>query len=255
MKQDNAKIIGIIGTLVIHALAVLLLFLIVLHAPEQYEESGMEVMLGDVPQAKGDVASYRYTEVQTVQPEATPTPKVIENTAPPKEEPIITQKTEETVAIKTPEKTEAEKQAEAEKKAAQTAATQMANAFGKSNKMEAQGSTTANNIGSQGAAEGNPASTSTSGNGVSGSYDLGGRGILGSLPTPTENVQDEGRVVVNITVDSEGNVVDATISLKTTTTNTKLRDAATRAAKRAKFAPLAGADKQQGTITYTFKLR
>ena len=255
MKHTDSKIYGIAGTLLAHALAFVLLLVIVMHSPEQYEESGMEVMLGDVPLAKGNMASYRYTEVETIQPETAPTPKAIESTAPPKEEPIVTQNTEETVAIKTVEKTEEEKRQEAEKKAAQTAAAQMASAFGKSNQMEAQGTADATATGTQGSAEGNPTSTSNTGNGVSGSYDLGGRGILGSLPTPTDNVQDEGKVVVNITVDAEGNVVDAAINLKTTTTNTKLRDAAIRAAKRAKFAPLSGAEKQQGTITYNFKLR
>ena len=267
--MTDSKIYGIIGTVVIHVLIIVLLLCIVLRAPEQYEESGMEVMLGDVPMAKGDLASYRYTEVQAtqpVQPQQTPAPKAIENTAPPKEEPIITQNTEKTVDIKTVEKTEAEKKAEAEraeaerkaaaeKAAHEKAASQMANAFGKGNKMEAQGTTEAKAVGTQGTADGSPTAVASGKGGVGASYDLGGRGILGSLPIPQENIQDEGKVVVNITVDAEGNVIDANINLKTTTTNIKLRDAAMKAAKRAKFAPLKESDKQQGTITYNFKLR
>ena len=150
---------------------------------------------------------------------------------------------------------EAERKAAAEKAAHEKAASQMANAFGKGNKMEAQGTTEAKAVGTQGTADGSPTTVASGKGGVGASYDLGGRGILGSLPIPQENIQDEGKVVVNITVDAEGNVIDANINLKTTTTNIKLRDAAMKAAKRAKFAPLKESDKQQGTITYNFKLR
>ena len=258
MKTNESSITGIIGTLAVHALVIALLLLIVLRAPEhQDDESGMEVALGDVPMAKGSAPAYRYTPVEAVQPEVTPTPKAIENTAPPvKAEPLITQHDEESAPVETAEQIEARKKAEAEKKAAETAAAQMANAFGKSSQMEAKGTAEASEIGTQGAAEGNPTAQSASGNGVSGTYDLGGRSLVGALPTPTENVQNEGRVVVNITVNAQGEVIGTSINVsRTNTSDANLRNAAERAAKRARFNNIGSGENQVGTIVYYFKLR
>lgn len=258
MKTNESRITGIIGTLAVHALVIALLLLIVLRAPEhQDDESGMEVALGDVRVAKGSAPAYRYTPVEAVQPEVTPTPKAIENTAPPvKAEPLITQHDEESAPVETAEQIEARKKAEAEKKAAETAAAQMANAFGKSSQMEAKGTAEASEIGTQGAAEGNPTAQSASGNGIQGSWDLGGRSLVGSLPTPTENVQNEGRVVVNITVNAQGEVIGTSINVsRTNTSDANLRNAAERAAKRARFNNIGGGENQVGTIVYYFKLR
>lgn len=256
MKKDNSKIKGIIGTLIVHAVALALLFLLVMRSPAQEEESGMEVMLGDVPMAKGEQEPYQFTEVEAVKPDVAPDTKVVENTAPPvKEEPIITQKAEETVAVKTVEKTEAEKKAEAEKQAAQKAAAQMANAFGKSSQMAAKGNTEGTS-GTQGSAEGSPNSANASGNGTQGSWDLGGRSLMGSLPIPSDNVQAEGRVVVNITVNPAGEVIATNINVgRTNTSDARLREAAEKAAKRARFNNITSGENQVGTIIYYFKLR
>ena len=258
MKTNESSITGIIGTLAVHALVIALLLLIVLRAPEhQDDESGMEVALGDVRVAKGSAPAYRYTPVEAVQPEVTPTPKAIENTAPPvKAEPLITQHDEESAPVETAEQIEARKKAEAEKKAAETAAAQMANAFGKSSQMEAKGTAEATAVGTQGAPEGSATAQSASGNGIQGSWDLGGRSLVGALPTPTENVQNEGRVVVNITVNAQGEVIGTSINVsRTNTSDVNLRNAAERAAKRARFNNIGSGENQVGTIVYYFKLR
>ena len=90
-----------------------------------------------------------------------------------------------------------------------------------------------------------------------GSWDLHGRALAGDgkLPLPSYNVQEEGRVVVTITVDSDGNVVGARIHSRTNTTVQALRTAALNAAKRAKFNAIGGVNNQEGTITYYFKLK
>ncbi|MDZ7738959.1 MAG: cell envelope integrity protein TolA [Bacteroidales bacterium] len=88
------------------------------------------------------------------------------------------------------------------------------------------------------------------------SYDLAGRQAR-SLPKPTYDIQSEGIVVVEVTVDRDGNVINANPGVKGSTTLEEyfLRVART-AAMNAKFdrkpdAPVI----QRGTITYHFILR
>jgi TonB family C-terminal domain len=94
------------------------------------------------------------------------------------------------------------------------------------------------------------------GNGNIPSYSLAGRGYL-TLPTPKYNSQAEGKVVVEITVDRNGNVVKANPILKgSTVQDEKLFEAAKDAAMKAKFNVKSDADPYQtGTITYNFRLQ
>ena len=62
----------------------------------------------------------------------------------------------------------------------------------------------------------------------------------------------EGTVVVAVTIDTQGNVVNAKI-VNVTTTSSKLRDSAISAALASKFS--AGTTIEAGTITYVFKQR
>ena len=76
-----------------------------------------------------------------------------------------------------------------------------------------------------------------------------------SLPKPRYDEQEDGTVVVKITVDRSGNVVNATTDgvRGSTTTNKNLHSEAISAAKRAKFNLKADAPPEQiGYITYTF---
>jgi TonB family protein len=92
--------------------------------------------------------------------------------------------------------------------------------------------------------------------GAGGSFSLSGRSLgKGGLPNPVYNVQDEGKVMVNITVNPAGQVVSASLNLKgTTTSNAALRKAAIDAAKKARFNEVEGTTNQTGTITYIFNL-
>ena len=110
--------------------------------------------------------------------------------------------------------------------------------------------------GTQGAETGVAAADKVVGVGVQGTFDLNGRSISGDgLPIPVNTVQDEGRVVVNITVSPEGQVVATSINRRTNTVNPELRKAAEDAARRARFNRINAVDNQTGTITYYFKLR
>ena len=93
------------------------------------------------------------------------------------------------------------------------------------------------------------------GEGINVGGGIAGRGIVGNLPRPVYNVQDQGVVVVEITVDRDGNVTKAISGARgTTTLNKTLLDAAERAARQTKFSRNPNVVEQTGTISYTFKL-
>ena len=170
-------------------------------------------------------------------------------------------------AVKKPEKTEAEKAAEAkrlaeekaerERKAAEEAAKKkVANAFGKGAQMGGSKGTSASGTGTEGSKDGNSSTGAKTGTGGYGTFDLGGRSLgTGSLPKPVYNVQEEGRVVVNITVNPTGQVISTSISPQANTVNYALRKEAEDAAKKARFNTIDGVNNQTGTITYYFNLR
>jgi len=89
----------------------------------------------------------------------------------------------------------------------------------------------------------------------SASFNLSGRSVIGEMPQPSYEVNLQGTVVVDITVDQNGNVVNArAISRGSTVSNATLWKAAEEAAKRTKFTRTADVLVQYGTITYIFRL-
>lgn len=263
-SKKKAKYVGLTGALLVHVAIVALLLLVGFSLPEKVEEDGMPVMLGEVPDAWG-TADPSLVEVDVV-PEQT-APEVQEAA----EQEMITQEEEETVAIKPktevkkktekpkkPEKTEAEKaeearklaeaKAERERKEAEEAARKrVAGAFGKGAQMGSKGNTEGKGI--QGSPTGNAPTGATSGVGGYGTFSLGGRSLgEGGLPKPVYNVQDEGRVVVDITVNPAGRVIATSINRQTNTVNSALRKAAEDAARKARFNAVGGVDNQTGTI-------
>jgi len=97
-------------------------------------------------------------------------------------------------------------------------------------------------------------SSTVTGDGIS--FSLGGRSAL-KLPNPEYPPQKTGTVVVEVTVDRNGNVSNARGGVRGSTTNdTELINAAERAARRAKFDVSQKAPAYQtGTITYVFRLQ
>lgn len=263
MKRNKFDILSFLWTLLLHIAVVGLLLLLHLNRPVVQAESGVPVMLGDMGNLDTD---YDFTEVNSI---PAPAPASVPVPVAPQAEPAITQNLEETVAIETGEKekpvnpvetvrqpTPEEIRAEQERKAAEEAQNLMANAFGRSSSMQTTpDQDNADVPGTPGSPQGNSPQGVSTGSAGYGTWDLGGRDMLGDLPRPLYNIQEEGRVVVTITVDPDGNVVETRINNRTNTTNLQLRNAAVEAARKTKFNAIGGENNQTGTITYYFKLK
>jgi TonB family protein len=84
---------------------------------------------------------------------------------------------------------------------------------------------------------------------------LQGRGLREGLPKPRTNYKTSRTVVVDVTIDKDGNVTSAKVNLQgTTTTDSQLHTLAQEAALKAKFRASERLV-QSGTITYVFKLQ
>ena len=295
MKKN--KITGLVGTLVLHAIVLLLLFLVSISKPKAQEEGGVPVMLGNMEMAQGNADPYTLTDVDVLDEPQMPAEASVPEPVPetPTETEMITQEDEPSIAVpkketpkpktkteivkakkeivkadkeiaKAKEKSEAEKRAEAERlaaekkaaeerAAAEAAAKRIAGAFGKGTQMGSKG-TSNSGQGIQGSPTGNSADGKTSGVGGYGTFDLNGRSLgPGGLPRPVYNVQEEGRVVVTITVNPAGQVIQTSINKRTNTANAARRKAAEDAARKARFNVVDGVNNQTGTITYYFKLK
>jgi TonB family protein len=283
MKKN--KITGLIGTAVLHILLLILLLVIAIRRPQAQEEGGVPVMLGNTELSQGNADPYTLTDVDIMNEPEVPAPDVSitqteeETVTVPKKEPKREIPKKEKPKKETPkkdvpkketvkpkEKTEAEKRAEAEKAeaekkaaaeraAAEAAAKKIAGAFGKGTQMGNKGTGTTGS-GLEGSPTGNSSEGKSSGVGGYGTFDLNGRSLgSGGLPMPVYNVQDEGRVVVTITVNPAGQVISTSINKRTNTVNASLRKAAEEAARKARFNQVDGVNNQTGTITYYFKLK
>lgn len=263
MDLNKDRKFGIAATLLFHVLLVCLLWLLVMAAPPVQDESGVAVVLGNAENANG--SELAMTDVEIIpQPEASQPESSVE---PTPDEPLITQDSEESIAVPMKEKGKSAAELEAERKAAEAAERKrleketkakadnlIAGAFGKGSAMGNKGNSAGD--GTQGSKDGNSDNGKTTGVGGTGTFDLGGRSLgPAGLPKPEYNVQEEGRVVVTITVSPQGNVVSTSINHRTNTASPALRKAAEEAAKKATFNAVPGLDNQEGTITYYFKLK
>jgi hypothetical protein len=198
----------------------------------------------------------------------------------------VTQSIEESVSLKTSEKatkavkepkitstpTEPEPKPIAEVKPIVNPATLYT---GKKGGATSQGTSTTG-TGNQGKPDGDPNSSNYQGNGGNGntpgtggngdkgtgasngapSFSMAGR-VAKNLPTPSFNVQESGKVVVEIFIDQQGNVIRANAGARgSTTANSTLLAKAKEAAMRARFSVSDDApEEQRGTIVYNFLLR
>ncbi|MCQ2192126.1 MAG: cell envelope integrity protein TolA [Paludibacteraceae bacterium] len=153
---------------------------------------------------------------------------------------------------------EAEAKKRAEEEAIKQKAKSAANVFNKkpANANGTDANSSGVGSGSKPGNQGDPNGSAGGGKGGSGNrWDLAGRQIVGTLPRPSYTANEQGYVVVNITVDSEGNVIGAEVGKCVGITASSLRNAALQAAKKAKFSKHEGRINQKGTITYNFKLQ
>lgn len=108
----------------------------------------------------------------------------------------------------------------------------------------------------EGHSQGNTRNGSTEGEP---SARLAGRSVMGSLPLPDYEVSEQGRIVVDIQVDKNGNVVYANPGASgTSISSARLREAAKQAALKAKFSVASSENApeiQKGTITYIFRMK
>lgn len=159
------------------------------------------------------------------------------------EEKVVSQDTEE--APISSKNTKIEKPKKEEKKPAEPAINQ--------NALFSKGKVKKGNGGSQGISEGSGSGAGGNGEGKGVSFNLGGRGAKELVP-PSASNNTPGKIVVEIFVDKEGNVVRAKAGVKgTTISNSNLYRKCEQAARKCKFAADPNApEEQRGTITYRF---
>ena len=250
------------------------------------EERGIVVNFGDTEMGGGDLNSQELEPVmeevieenQEVIPEETTSEEVAA-------EEVVTQEVDESIAIKEAE--ERKKQAEKQKKLdlqkeverqqelenqrieqerldkerkEQEARDRVKAALGNA-KGSGQGNT--GGSGNQGSTTGDPNSSNTGPGGTAGSlgggsgtgYDLAGRSVLKKASLKDDS-QVEGKIIVKIWVDRNGNVTRAQAGEPgTTISNSTLRSKAEQSALKTKFSSKNDAPEVQiGRITFTFRL-
>ncbi|MDR2844007.1 MAG: TonB family protein [Candidatus Symbiothrix sp.] len=267
MKLTKEQLYGFTGSVLISLILILLLSVLFLRTEIRAEESGIPVNFGTVDWAFG---AEEPAELSNNPEIGEPTPEIIPEPVPPTPNPaVITQNTEQTAAVDAAKEKErkaeqARKEAEKrrleqEKREKELINQTMANAFGKGNSSSTSEGTAASGSGNQGSPQGNAPTGSYAGVGGSGTFDLQGRGLSGSntLITPSqESIVQEGTIVVEITVNPQGNVIQATVRLRgTNIDDIRMRKSAIDAAKKNKFTIMNGTNNQTGTITYKYTLK
>lgn len=276
MKFNKDDLYSLLGSVGFHLLILLVLSLTILSTVVPEEDSGVLVNFGNVDEAAGTFEPLNTGQepMEETTPPPPPTPAV--ETA--KEE-LVTQDVEESVALAEAkkkkeeqrkkeeaikreqdriqkEKLEQQRLADAQRQKELAIKNKVAGAFGAGSAAGSSQGSGETGSGNQGSPFGNSDHGANSGVGGSGSYSLNGRSIgAGGLPRPEYLGQDEGRIVIDITVDPKGNVISATIAKKTTIDNASMRRSALEAAKRAKFNSISGSNNQSGSITYRYSLR
>ena len=256
-KKD--KTIAVVGTLLVHALILLVLFLMAFRTPLPLPgEEGVEVDLGMYNQGMGLIQP----EQPAIPEQSTPPKPHEEETSKSKEE-IVTQDTEEVPAIKTQKEKETKEDPQTKPKekteepdpTPQQTVNPKALFKGKDKAQDGGSEGITGQPGDQGNPNGLAGVKKYDGQGGKGNgpgYDLGGRGAK-TLQRPPKDFPEEGHIVVEMWADREGYVVRTGIAKGTDITNSEMRKSAMEAARRSKFAPDPTApEEQKGTITYTF---
>ena len=253
-QKTKRHIIASTGTAIFMLLLFLLLWFVYLTAIVPEQEEGIEVAFGEVAEAGGYMA-----EQSEAMPVPAPEPVAPSQQATPAVEEHITTEDPEALALaEAKRKKEAEEKArleaerkareaaEAERKAKEAEAIAKANQFG--SLFGNSGNTTGSGDSRGDGQRGNPIGHGSVGGN---SWSLSGRGIKGTLPMPSNNFKQEGKVVVQIRVNAAGEVVNATIT-GGDVSDKQTQQLALEAARKAKFTE--GDHDQIGTITYIFKL-
>ncbi len=263
--HDKDRTRALLGTIIFHGVLILCFILFGLSTPLPLpEERGVIVSLGYIEDGRGQT-----------QPLAAPRPVPQSPPASPAQEPegVVTQDTQESIALpdETPDDDTGREQPDSDRSdpvpepqdAAETIEEEPAPQVDpralfpgrdqRSTDRQDRGET--GETGVQGTPEGVVGADEYEGigqnNGIE--YSLTGR-QANFLPIPEYTTLATGRVVVQITVNRQGQVIRATAGARgTTTTNRTLHRSAEDAARRARFDLKSDAPEEQtGTITYNF---
>ena len=254
--EKKSKRKGIIGTILVHALLmVAFLFMGLKYQDPPPAEEGISINFGFSEEGFGEVEPESTEELTEIVEE-----EIIKQQIESTEE-IVTQSLLETPVVEKTEKKKKvikkeepkeevieEKKPEVNKKALYPGS--------KKTKTSSEGNKKGD--GNQGSIDGDPNSEVYEGGGIGKNgtaYQLGGRKVEYKAK-PIYNLQVEGKVVVIITVDRLGNVINAIPGAKgSTTLNKQLLQRAKTAALKTKFDPKQTAPtNQQGKIVYHFSL-
>ena len=276
-NKKKAKIESGALTTLIMALILLLLWYVSIDAPRETEEEGVEVAFGDNENGGGSEPDVIPMPAEPVTQAPPPTPQA------PSDNDLVVQDDEESLALAKQREEERKRKAEqeelirkqreeqarieAERRAeeqriAEERARQAAIEQEKRDKAQA---TIGNLFSQQGTSGGSGTTQGASQQGgqnpVVGygstqdgnNWKLAGR-TLKSLPKPSNNFKEAGKIVVTIQVNSEGKVISAKAGAEGSTIyNYEQLQMAEKAAYKAEFSPSENKI-QVGTIIYTFKL-
>ena len=276
MKFNKDDLYSLLGSVGFHLLILLVLSLTILSTVVPEEDSGVLVNFGNVDEAAGTFEPLNTG--QEPMEETTPPPPLTPAVETAKEE-LVTQDVEESVALAEAkkkkeeqrkkeeaikreqdriqkEKLEQQRLADAQRQKELAIKNKVAGAFGAGSAAGSSQGSGETGSGNQGSPFGNSDHGANDGVGGYGSFSLNGRSIgAGGLPRPAYTIQEEGRIVINITVDPKGNVIFAEIGKGTNIDNASMRKSALEAARRAKFNSISGSNNQSGSITYRYSLR
>jgi outer membrane biosynthesis protein TonB len=266
--EKNRKRKAIIVTVIFHAVALILFIFFGLTQPVPLpEEQGASIEFGwDADAAGASVADVQSTPDQQVsesQPE-----EVVESTD--SETPVdeVAVDDESTVAVppkkekvekpnkpkEDPKPKEPTKPVEAPKPTITDKLSEALGSLSKPSGGGSQGETTGTGD------QGNPQGTTGMGalGGGSGSWQLDGRSMMPGFGTKIRDTKEEGIVVLNISVDQNGKVTQASANLRESTTTSQylINLAITDAKNNFRFNSDAGAAiEQRGKVRYVFQLK
>lgn len=251
-NKQQAHTIAAIGTVLFLLLLFLLLWFVYIGAPVQEEDEGIEIAFGEMTETQSYASAAASEPVATqavTDPVASATPTHNDQMTQEDEESLELarqREEEERLRREAEEERLRQEQAESEQKAREDAAIAKANQvvsqfLGKQTKPDDK----------KGPIKGVKDDKESGPPWGSKEVDLPGRGVK-SLPRPDTNFTQEGKVIVVIRVDANGNVTDAQVQGGTVSDKTT-QELALKAALQAKFTPAKDGKTAKGTITYTFK--
>lgn len=275
-EENKNKIISLAITLVLFSLLLLFLFLYIIITPNPpFEEvpgggGGIEFNIGNMIEGTGNVDNNGIGEAVKVV-ESTEATEVQNASS---SEDLVTSDNGEPIDVKKNENPPTQNNNTVVipvKPKEKTAAELLAEKFNKNKGKTGGGDGNSGQAGDDGRPDGNP---NTHGNGGTGGgigggngdsngpgkgsgsggigFSLTGRSVV-LPPTLSKDTKEEGKVVVEITVDKTGTVIKADPNGRGTTTNSAILKAKARqAALATKFNPSNDYEEQKGTITIIF---